>query len=91
MEKSQIHRDKVNAISDKRTTKNNFQVDGMVLRWDANREDKGKHGKFNNIWFCPFRIAEILDNNTFVLKNMDDENMSGALVNGCFLKHYYLQ
>ena len=61
----------------------------MILRWDARRDDKGKHGKFENLWFGPFRIPNFLDNNTFVLKNIYDENLSGGIINGHFLKHYY--
>lgn len=49
MEKSQTQKDKVKAIFDKRTKNNNFQVDDLVLRWDARREYKGKHGKFDNL------------------------------------------
>ena len=61
-----------------------------MLWWDTRREDKGKHGKFDNLWFAPFRITEVLDNNTFVLKNLDDQDLIGGLANGNFLKHLYL-
>ena len=72
VEKDQIYEDKVK-VFDKRTKWNLFQVDDMVLRWDVRRQDKGKHGKFNNLWFGPFRIDEDMGNNTFMLKNLGDE------------------
>jgi len=27
-----------------------------VLKWDSRRQDKGKHGKFENIWKGPYII-----------------------------------
>ena len=60
----------------------------MVLRWDARKEKKGKHGKFDNLWFVPFIVSKILENNTFVLQTLDGEELSNP-VNGCFLKHFY--
>ena len=81
---------KVVFILKKEKKKKKIQVDYLVLRWDVRIEDKGKHGKFDNLCLGPFRIDEVLHNNTSVLKNMDDENLSGGLVNGIFLNHYYL-
>lgn len=54
----------------------------LVLRWDARREEKGKHGKFDHMWFGPFKIVEVLENNTFVLQNLDNEELLGGLING---------
>jgi hypothetical protein len=61
----------------------------MVLRWDARRDQKPNHGKFDNLWFCHFKLVKVLDNNTFVLHNIDDTKIFGGLVNGHFLKHYF--
>jgi len=41
---------------DKRTKANNFQVGSVVLKWDSRREEKGKHGKFENLWKGPYII-----------------------------------
>ena len=60
----------------------------MVLRWDAHRDEKGKHGKFDNLWFGPFKISKILGNNTFVIQNLEGEEISGP-ANGRFLKQFY--
>ena len=53
----------------------------MVLRWDARKEKKGKHGKFDNLWFGPFIVSIFLENNTFVLQTLEGEELS-SLVNG---------
>ena len=51
-------------------------------------DEKGKHGKFDNLWLGPFKIIKILGNNTLVLQNLEGEEIAGP-VNGCFLKHLY--
>jgi hypothetical protein len=61
-----------------------------VLIWDARREEKTKHGNFDKLWYSPFRIAKVMDNNTFFLHNLDDTKTFGGLVNGRFLKYYFL-
>ena len=61
-----------------------------MLRWDAKREDHGKHGKLDNLWFGPFRIAEVLENNTFLLKHLDDDQLTGGPFNGHFLEKFFI-
>jgi hypothetical protein len=61
------------------------------LRWDARRDEKSKHGKFDNLWFDSFKVVKVLDNKTFVLHNLDDIAIFGGRVNGCFLKHFLLE
>ena len=39
----------------------------MVLKRDARKDEKGKHGKFDNLWLGPFKISKNLANNNFVL------------------------
>ena len=73
MDKAQAYKDKVKTLFDRRTNQKKIQVDDLVLRWDVQRQDKGKHGKFDNLWFGTFKISDVLDNNTFFLKNIDDE------------------
>jgi hypothetical protein len=36
-------------IFEKRTKERNFMTGDLVLKWDARREAKGKHGKFDNL------------------------------------------
>ena len=64
-----------------------FIVGDLVLKWDARKDEKGKHGKFYNLWIGPFTVIKILGNNTFVLQNLNGEEIAGP-VNGCFLKYF---
>ena len=75
-------------IFDRKAKENDFKVAYLVLRWDTRREDKGKHGKFDPLWYGPFRISEVRSNNTFILKNLDGETLQ-LRVNGQYLKRYF--
>jgi len=77
------------AAFDKKAKQDVFQEGDLVLKWDARREEKVKHGKFNNLWLGPFCISQVLENNTIMLQNLDGEQAFGALVNGRFLKFFY--
>ena len=66
-EKAQLYRLKVKERFDRKIKENTFSVGDMVLRWDARKEQKGKHRKFDNLWFGPCIVSKILENNTFVL------------------------
>ena len=39
---------------DKRALEINFYQRNLILKWDAIREDKGNHHKFDHIWMEPF-------------------------------------
>lgn len=90
VEKTQVYKDKVKSIFDQRANQKNFQVDYLVLRWDVRRQDRGKHDKFDNMWFGPFKVSAVLDNNTFLLANLDDNHSVGGPGNGRFLKHFFV-
>ena len=45
-----------------------FQVDDLVLKWDAPHEDKGKHGKFFHLWVSLYLIVAQRGNNDFILE-----------------------
>ena len=75
---------------DKREKVDNFQVGYWVLKWDAVRQDKGKHGKFGSLWISPFVIAQVHNNNTFKLQSLEGEEVFDGLVNGRFLKLYFI-
>ena len=44
-----------------------FQVDDLVLKWDAPHEDIGKNGKFDYLWVGPYLIAAHRGDNAFIL------------------------
>ena len=90
VEKTQVYKDKVKSIFDKRANQKNFQVDHIVIRWDVMRQDRGKHDKFDNLCFGPFKVSVILDNNTFLLENLEDNHSVRGPVNGHFLKHFFV-
>ena len=87
-EKGQLYRLKIKGRFDRNIKENTFSVGDMVLRWVTRKEQKGKHGKFDNLWFGPFLVSKILENNTFVLQSLEGEELSSP-VNGRFLKHFY--
>lgn len=77
----------MNDMFERRARGREFKEADLVLRWDAMREEKGKHGKFENLWLGPLAIFEVNGNNTFVLQNIEGQ-YSTYPVNGRFLKHY---
>jgi len=65
-----------------------LRLGDLVLRWDVRWEDKGKHAKFDPLWFGPFRIGKGRGKNTYLLENLDGELLELS-VNGQFLKFYF--
>ena len=51
-------------------------------------QQKGKHGKFENLWKGPFKIAGFHGNNTYILQKIYGGSYAGGPINGRFLKHY---
>ena len=64
------YQEKKKGLFDQRAKYKEIQAGDLVLRWDVKQADKGKHGKFNPLWFGPFRVAEEKGNNTFLLENL---------------------
>ena len=56
MDTHKMHRKKVKESFDKKIKKDGFVVGDLVLRWDAPKEDKGKHGKFDYLCIRPFTV-----------------------------------
>ena len=75
IEKLEAHQQKIKIIFDKREKVDNFQVGDQVLKWDTVRKDKGKHGMFDSLWIDPFVIAQIQQNNTFKMQNLEGEEV----------------
>eukprot|EP00253_Pinus_taeda_P009551 PITA_09551 len=81
--------ERIKKIYDKKAKADDFQIDDIVLRWDARNEDKGKHGKFDNLWKGPYKIAAYRGPNAFLLKETNGEECLGGSVNGRLLKKYH--
>ena len=88
--KSEAHQQRIKGMFDKRAKADNFQFGDWVLKWDAVRQDKGKHGKFDSLWMTPFFIHQGYKNNTFELQNLEGEEVFDGPVNGRFLKLYFI-
>ena len=54
----------------RRTKANDFHIGDIVLKWDSRREDKGKHGKFENLWKGPYIIHSVRGNISFFLQDL---------------------
>eukprot|EP00253_Pinus_taeda_P022508 PITA_22508 len=80
---------KIKKIYDRKAKADKFQLDDVVLKWDARNEEKGKHGKFENLWKGPFKIAAYRGQNAFLLKEMNGEDSPGGPINGRLLKWYH--
>eukprot|EP00253_Pinus_taeda_P030599 PITA_30599 len=81
--------EKIKKIYDKKAKVDKFQLDDVVLKWDARNEEKGKHGKFKNLWKGPFKVVAYRGQNAFLLKEMNGEDCPIGLINGRLLKRYH--
>lgn len=75
------------ALFDRRERERDFKEGDLILRWNSRKEEKGKHGKFDNIWFGLLAISEVKGNKNFVLHNLEGI-YSTYPINRRFLKHY---
>jgi hypothetical protein len=67
LDKAHDHQWKIKKAFDKRESKEYFQLGDLVLKWDAPKQDKGKHGKFEALLIGPFKISQVFSNNTYKL------------------------
>ena len=79
---------RVKRAFDKKIKEVTFQINDKVLKWEDTIEEKGKHGKFENLWKGPYQISAFHGNNTYILQEIDGTPYAGGPVNGRFLKHY---
>ena len=68
-DKVQTHQEKMKITFDRRVREEQFQIDDLVLKWDAPKEDK--HGKFDHMWVGPYVIAGHRGENAFLLEYMN--------------------
>eukprot|EP00253_Pinus_taeda_P027773 PITA_27773 len=88
IENSATHQKRIKEAFDRKTKMDNFQIGDLVLKWDALKEMKGNHGKFDALWIGSFVIAQVQGNNTFKLQSMEGEIVFDDPVNVWFLKVY---
>jgi hypothetical protein len=81
---------RIKQVFDKKAKKEEFRKGDLVLKWDAPKQDKGKHGKFEALWIGPFRISEAFSNNTYRLQDLEGEEVFSSPVNGHFLKKCFV-
>ena len=74
-------------LFDHKAKEREFLPGDLVLKWDARREDSAKHGKFDHIWYGPFKVTASEGKNSFLLENLDGKTLN-ALINERYLKHY---
>jgi len=84
---SKLH-ERIKRIYDSKTKEDDLKIRDVVLHWDARNEDKGNHGKFENLWKSPYQISTFRGKNYFLLDEMNGEPSLGGPVNGRLLKHY---
>jgi hypothetical protein len=65
LDKAHECQQKIKQAFDRKSSKKDFQLGDLVLKWDAPKQDKGKHGKFEALWIGPFKVSEVFPNNTY--------------------------
>jgi len=86
-ERLQKYQDDMNTLFYRRAKDGDFLPGDLVLRWYARREEVAKHGKFDHLWYGPFRVLALEGKNYFLLENIDGEILNDT-INGHYLKHY---
>ena len=61
------HQERMKNTFDRKVTEEKFQIEDLVLKWDAPREDK--HGKFDHMWVGPYIITTYTRENAFILQH----------------------
>ena len=89
MRRIQDHHQKIKKVFDKKAKKEEFRIGDLVLKWDAPKQDKGKHGKFEALWIGPFKVSEVFSNNTYRVRDLKDQEVFNSPVNGHFLKSFF--
>ena len=86
---SQVFQERMKNTFDRKIKKDDFQLQDLVLKWDARIVDNGEHGKGDHLWKGPYQIATYSGNNAYILKEVNGDLLQGGPVN--FLKPYCIQ
>ena len=74
---------------DKRAKVDCFNLGDLVLKWDTRYKDKGKHGKFDELWKGPYSSCSFSGRNAYFLVDSEGNRVGIGPINGRFLKHYF--
>jgi hypothetical protein len=91
MDRAHDRQQRIKQAFDRKVRKEDFQLGDLVLKWDAPRQDRGKHNKFEALWIGPFKISEVFLNNTYRLQDLEGEEVFNGPVNGHFLKKFLFE
>ena len=87
-QKFHIHQQRIKRWFDKHVAGDKqFQVGDLVLKWNKESEDKGKHSKFQNLWLGPYEIAEKINDATYRMQSLQGD-LENLHVNASILKKY---
>ena len=75
-------------LYEKRDIERKFEIGDMILMWNAKLEDKGKHGKFDQIWLGTYCICDTNGEDSYFLKDLTRDILQ-LPVHGQFLKRYF--
>ena len=57
-------------LYDKKAINRKFELDDMVLMWNARMEDIGKHGEFDPIWLGPYLVESKWGDDSYILREL---------------------
>jgi hypothetical protein len=83
------HHQRIKQVFDKNAKKEEFWIGDLVLKWDAPKQDKGKHRKFEALWIEPFKVSKVFSSNTYRLWYLKDREDFNGPMNGHFLKRFF--
>jgi hypothetical protein len=86
MDRAYNRQEKIKQTFDRKSRKKYFELGDLVLKWDASRQDRANHSKFDALWFRSFKISEVFSNNTYRLHDLEGKEVFNGPVNGHFLK-----
>ena len=64
---SQVFQERMQNTFDRKIKKDDFQLQDLVLKWNARIEDKGNHRKFDHLWKGPYQIVAYYGKNYYTL------------------------
>ena len=66
-DKVQVHQENMKKIFDTKIKEGNFQINDLVLKWDARKEDKPR--KFDHLWKDAYIVVAYRGDNSFILQD----------------------